>query len=519
MKSHNLLIGYILVLGLCSTVTIVLGQEAYTDDWEVLARHEEAPEWFRDAKFGIYFHWGVYSVPAFGQEWYPRWMHVEGYVRRKTHNYFQHHVETYGHPSEFGYHDFVPMFQAEQFDADDWADLFFRAGARFAGPVAEHHDGFAMWDSEVTPWNVADMGPQRDITGELARAVRNRDMKFVTTFHHARNLQRYANNPEHLNPDTDLSYTERFRMSHYPYIEGMPTTADDSILRLLYGNMPEDEWLERMWFGKLKEVIDQYEPDLIWFDSWLDQIPEAYLQRFCAYYLNHAARQDKEVVITRKQEDLPLSVSLDDLEKGRMDQMTAHCWLTDDTISLGSWCYTRDLKIKPVKMVLHGLIDIVSKNGCLLLNISPKADGTIPQDQQDILLAMGRWLKINGEAIYNTRPWIKYGEGPTTIGKSGGFIKEPTYTARDIRYTSSKDDQILYATLLGWPGGGKEISLNAVSWNTHIKRIDMLGSDEITEWSLARNKGLTLTLPAEAPSDLAVCIRIEKSYGGDTRRE
>jgi len=513
MREFSLLIGLVVLSGLgCSAVPG--GGKAYKADWESLAAHEEAPQWFRDAKFGIYFHWGVYSVPAYGQEWYPRWMHVEGYVRRNTHDYYKHHVETYGHPSEFGYHDFAPMFKAENFDAEEWADLFARAGAQFAAPVAEHHDGFAMWDSDVTPWDVVDTGPKRDITGELARAVRARGMKFVATFHHARNLQRYADNAEHLDPKSNLSHTERFRMSHYPYIEGMPPTSNDPKLRLLYGNMPEAEWLERMWFGKLKEVIDKYEPDLIWFDSWLDQIPEDYLQKFAAYYLNHAASHGKEVVITRKQDDMPLSVALEDLEKGRMDQLTAHCWLTDDTISLGSWCYTEDLQIKPAKMVLHGLIDIVSKNGCLLLNISPKADGTIPQNQRDVILAIGRWLDVNGEAIYCTRPWIRYGEGPTTIGKSGGFIKEPAYTAQDVRYTSSKDDRILYATLLGWPGAGRKISLKSVHWNTHIERIRMLGSDETIEWSLSR-QGLEVTMPSRAPSELAVTLRIDKSYGSD----
>ena len=485
----------------------------YKADWDALASHEEAPEWYRDAKFGIYFHWGVYCVPAYGNEWYPRFMHLEGFVRRKTHNYYEHHLKTYGHPSKFGYHDFVPMFKAEKFNADEWAELFRKAGAKYAGPVAEHHDGFAMWDSEITPWNAADMGPKRDIAGELAKAVRARGMRFITSFHHARNLQRYAGDKEHCDPDSKLSFWGRFQHSHYPFLEGMPPTSTDPKLRMLYGNMPADEWLERVWLGKLQEVIDLYEPDLIWFDSWLDQIPEDYLKRFCAYYLNHAAKHGKQVVITRKQQDMPLSVSLDDLEKGRMDHLTAHCWLTDDTVSLGSWCYTQDLEIKPAAMVLHSLIDIVSKNGCLLLNISPKADGTIPRNQRDVLLAIGDWLETNGEAIYATRPWLHYGEGPTTIGKSGHFIKEPAYTPRDVRYTSSKDDRILYATLMGWPGAGAKVNLKFVHWNTHVRNVTMLGCEKKIEWALSRKEGLTLTMPAEAPSELAVCFRIEKSYG------
>jgi len=331
--------------------------DPYTANWESLSKHNASPEWFRDAKLGIYFHWGVYSVPAYGSEWYPRQMHFE------NHDIYRHHVETYGHPSEFGYHDFVPMFTAENFDAEEWAELFQKAGARFAGPVAEHHDGFSMWDSEVTPWNVADMGPKKDITGELAKALKKRDMKLITTFHHAKQLQRFDST------ETG-SRTEGYELSHYPFFEGMPTTSDDEKLKYLYGNIPADQWYEEIWYGKLKEVIDQYQPDIIWFDYVLDAIPEAYRQKFSAYFLNEAEKWDKEVVIVRKQEDLPINYTVDDLEKSRKNQIGLEPWMTDETISKGSWCYTENLDIKGSADVLHVLIDIVSKNGVLLLNVT-----------------------------------------------------------------------------------------------------------------------------------------------------
>ncbi|MEM9261279.1 MAG: alpha-L-fucosidase, partial [Bacteroidota bacterium] len=157
----------------------------YTEDWASLAAHEEAPEWFADAKLGIYFHWGVYSVPAYGSEWYPYHMY------RKTSDYFDHHKKTYGDQSEFGYHQFVPLFKAENFNAEEWAKLFKKAGARFAGPVAQHHDGFAMWNSKVNPWNAKDKGPKKDIVGLLGKAIKKETLTLITTFHHARNLQRY----------------------------------------------------------------------------------------------------------------------------------------------------------------------------------------------------------------------------------------------------------------------------------------------------------------------------------------
>jgi alpha-L-fucosidase len=476
----------------------------YEPTWESLAQHEAAPRWFRDAKFGIYFHWGVYAVPAFGNEWYPRHMHFEGRPE------YAHHLKTYGHPSEFGYHDFVPMFKAEHFDAEQWADLFQRAGARFAGPVAEHHDGFSMWDSDVTPWNAMDKGPHRDITGELARAFRARDIKLITTFHHARNLQRHDSIP-------DREGGAVYRNSHYPFFTGMPPASDDPELKYLYGNLPEQMWLEEVWFGKLKEVVDQYQPDIIWFDSWLDQIPEEYRQEFCAYYLNKANEWNKEVVIVRKQDDLPLEVSVDDLEKSRKNKLDPKVWMTDETVSTGSWCYTSNLQIKPPADVLHVLIDIVSKNGVLLLNISPKADGTIPEEQQQVLLRMGEWLSKYGEAIYGTRPWITFGEGPTKepeghFRNAQQFLKVK-YSAEDVRFTQK--GEVLYATLLGWPGGGAQVVLDTfapdnIGGDFDINAVGILGYNEAIQWE-HKEDGLHIRFPQEPLDDMAVVLKLTTS--------
>lgn len=477
-------------------------KQKYTSDWESLGQVNESPEWYKDAKFGIYFHWGVYSVPAFSSEWYPRLM-----LQRENPAY-KYHLEHYGSPAEFGYHDFVPMFKAEFFDAEEWADLFQKAGARFAGPVAEHHDGFAMWDSDKTPWNSMDKGPKRDITGELAKAFRKRDMKLITTFHHARNLQRYADTV-----DEELAKTperEQFRHSHYPFIAGWPPTSDDPELKQLYGYLPEQQWLDQMWLGKLKEVIDNYQPDIIYFDSWLDRIPENYRQQFCAYYLNQAAKWGKEVVITHKQQDLPEDVSILDLEKGRLNKLVDFGWLTDDTISRGSWCYTQDLTIKPTSVVLHSLLDIVSKNGCLVLNISPKADGTIPENQKKVLLEIGDWLDVNGEAIYGTRPWKEYGEGLTVLkpGRHGGVTDAGGYTPQDIRYTTK--GSALYVISLGCPLPNEKLSLLLPQKiELDIKSVSVLGSQEKIKWEWSE-KGLQLYSPSKKVSDLALVFKIEQ---------
>lgn len=467
----------------------------YTADWESLKKHNPAPEWFRDAKFGIYFHWGVYSVPAFGNEWYPREMY------RKTSREYKHHVLKYGGPTGFGYPDFVPRFKAEKFDANEWAELFEKAGARFAGPVAEHHDGFAMWDSELTPWNAMDMGPKRDIAGELANAIRSRGMRFVTTFHHARN-NLY---------ETEKEGKKRWT-GHYEFIRKyFPSLLENPDNAFLYGYMPRKQFLD-MWKGKLIEVIDKYQPDLMWFDSWLDEIPDEYKTACLAYYFNKAEKWGKDVVVTFKQEDLSRDIGVEDYEQGRANELTDYVWLADDTISRGrSWCYTEDLQIKSAAEVLHMLIDIVSKNGQLLLNISPMADGTIPDDQKQVLLGVGNWLKQYGESIYGTRPFVEFGQGPTLLEKGGHFVKmKGGYTPEDIRYT--RKGKTVYAIVLGWPGENKEIDMKLFSEddkaaNIKVADVSVLGSDEKIRWR-RYSKGLVVRTPAKKTDDMAIVFKL-----------
>ncbi|TXG38427.1 alpha-L-fucosidase [Seonamhaeicola maritimus] len=469
----------------------------FTEDWESLGKHNESPEWFKDAKLGIYFHWGLYSVPAFGNEWYPRWMHFE------DNKFYKHHVENYGHPSEFGYHDFAPMFKAEKFDPDAWAKLFKDAGAQFAGPVAEHHDGYAMWDSEITPWNTMDTGPKRDITGDLEKAIKGNGLKFITAFHHAKNLQRA----------TELG--QDVRISHFPNFEGMPPTSDDPKLQLMYGNMEHEKWYKDVWLGKMKEVIDNYHPDIIWFDYVLGDIPEVYRKEFAAYYLNEAAKKDQEAVIVRKQHDMPLNMSVEDLEQSRKNKIGTKTWMTDATISNGSWCYTKDLGVKESADVLHMLIDIVSKNGVLLLNVSPKADGTIPENQTASLLEMGQWLKSYGEAIYGTEAWYTFGEGPTKEPdghyKNHQAFHKLKYSNKDIRYTTK--DYNIYAIVMGEVEANKELLLESFAKEnvldmTSIEKVEFMGSGEAIEWSLSEEKGLSIKAPSKPVEEMATVIKI-----------
>ncbi|MGI9427455.1 MAG: alpha-L-fucosidase [Bythopirellula sp.] len=474
-------------------------ESAYQPNWDSLAAHDEAPDWFADAKLGIYFHWGIYSVPAFATEWYPHRMHFAGNKIRK------HHEATYGPLTEFGYHDFVPMFKAEHFDPADWAELFQQAGARFAGPVAQHHDGFAMWASTVNKWNVKDRGPQRDITGELAQELRKRDMKLITTFHHARNLQRYANDPVG---------REKSQDSHFPYRPGLATASTDPELAQLYGNIPADEFHE-YWLNQLKEVIDQYSPEIVWFDSWLDRIPEAYRQEFSAYYFNEAKQKNQEVVIAYKQQDLPTSVGVLDIEQGGKTDVSEDVWLTDITLSHRSWCFIDGQTYKDVNLLVRNMIDVWSKNGIVLLNISPRADGTIPQQQRDVLQQLGEWLGEYGEAVYGTRPFDIYGTGTAQIKKGhfGGQAATIQYSADDVRFTVSKNDKTMYLFFLGKPQAGEQVTIQQLGTNHHpphgpIKRITLLSTEADAEWDLSADK-LTLTIPDAPLNEIANVFRLD----------
>lgn len=470
----------------------------YEEDWASLGKHNEAPQWFKDAKFGIYFHWGLYSVPAFKTEWYPRWMHFEGHEINK------HHVETYGPLSEFGYHDFAPLFTAEKFNAEEWAQLFKDAGARFAGPVAEHHDGYSMWDSDITPWNTMKTGPHRDITGELEKAIKGKGMRFITTFHHAKNLQRSTV----LGNQVDLS--------HYPYFENMAPSSSDPDLQLLYGNIPAERWYSEIWLGKLKEVSQKYHPDIVWFDYVLGDIPEKYRKEFVAFYLNEAKKQDQEVVLIRKQHDLPSSVSLEDLEQSRKNEIGTKPWMTDATISDGSWSYTENLGVKQAVDILHMLIDIVSKNGVLLLNVSPKADGTIPNNQKAAIMEIGAWLKKYGEAIYDTEAWYTFGEGPTKEPKGhfenhDAFMKLK-YSNQDIRYTVK--DYTIYALFLGAPEPESDLVLTAFAKENildplQIESVQFLGTTEKTVWEYDAALGLRVAVPNVIIDSLATVLKIK----------
>ncbi len=418
-------------MGLFTLGCVKQGAKKYEPTWESL-RQNPTPQWLRDGKFGIYTHWGPYAVHAYGSNttWYSNSLYMRANSAAR-----KHFEETFGELTpDFGYKDLIPMFTAEKFDADEWVDLFKKAGAKFVGPVAEHHDGFAMWDTKYSEWNAAKMGPKRDVVGEFEAAARKADLKFVTAFHHAANWFFF--------PVWDKTYDTGDPQNSGLY--GQPHEQ---------GAMRNQAFLDE-WYAKIIEVIDNYSPDFIWFDFALDEIPEGYVKDFLAYYYNHASKAGKQVMVTYKGNDIIPQAGIRDLELGQEPDLTYHEWITDSSIDdRGAWGWANDLTFKTPNRLIDNLIDRVSKNGYLLLNVGPKPDGTIPEGAKEALLEMGAWLDMNGEAIYGTSPWFIAGEGPVNLGAATaiGFNESNVvYTNKDIRFTVKGDD--LYAIFLEWPG-------------------------------------------------------------------
>lgn len=467
-----------------NTINQVVASGPFQAAWESLAQYT-IPAWYQDGKFGIFIHWGVYSVPAFGNEWYPRNMYVQGSDELK------HHVEAYGPQSRFGYKDFIPQLNGKKFNADEWAEVFEKSGARYVVPVAEHHDGFAMYDCAFSAWSAVNMGPRRDIIGELAAATRRQGLVFGLSSHRAEHWWFFNGGTTFDSDVQDPRYA-----SFYGPAQPKEMQPDQTFL---------DDWLMRTC-----ELVDKYQPQLVWFDWWIEEPAfKPYLQKFAAYYYNRGAQWSRGAAINYKNQAFPEGVAVFDVERGQLAGIRPIFWQTDTSISKNSWGYVQNQDYKTAGDLVGDLVDIVSKNGALLLNVGPRPDGTLPEPEQRILLEIGQWLAVNGEAIYGTRPWKVFGEGPTTVIE-GSFsdAKRTAFTGQDIRFTTKGDT--LYAIALAWPGErlvikslGKSMSL----WDREISNICLLGHEGQLEWS-RDGSGLTVKLPDRKPCDHAFALKI-----------
>ena len=481
---------------------------AYTADLETL-RTYRTPAWFKNAKFGIWSHWGPQAVPRRG-DWYARRMYEQlgmadpntGKIRWGNDGYIDH-LNRWGHPSEHGYKDLLPLWKAERWNPAELMALYKRCGARYFVSMAIHHDNFALWNSPTHRWNSVQMGPRRDIVKEWQEAARKEGLPFGVSEHLAASYTWFqtAHGSDAAGPKAGVPYDgadPRYEDLYHP-----KAAADD------VGWLTKDVRFHAQWHARIRELVDTYRPDLLYSDSVLPFGDVG--SRLVAHYYNQGTGADgTQVVYTCKQVSEGRWVQ--DLERGVMDGIQAEPWQTDS--SIGDWFYRRDQRYRSSTSVIHQLADIVSKNGNLLLNVVQTPEGDLEQDVIDILEGIGAWLAMNGEAIYDTRPWEVFGERPLDAKevKSQHFNEGLlNYTERDVRYTTTQDGRTLYAIVLGWPKD-RTVTLRSLAEGSPLVKgslgtVRLLGAEGTLETS--RNAdGLRIQLPANRPCASAVVMAI-----------
>ena len=471
----------------------------YQPTWESLRDNWQVPRWFNEAKFGIFIHWGLYSIPARINEWYERHMYTTdaGW-----------HTEHYGSPDKFGYKDFIPLFTAKNYRPEEWAELFAKAGARYVVPVAEHHDGFAMWDSKITPWCAGRMGPKRDLTGELAKAVRRQNLIFGVSSHRMEHDSFAYPAPGVPNDEFDPKYAGFY---------GPPIPGE-------FNNSNASPAFQADWLARVQELVDQYEPQMLYFDNGVNtRAYDAVKLQAAAYYYNRvkdAALATKDVAY--------LFGSLQDFEKQQRAPKwiyDAAGWQVDDALG-STWGYTESPKpmtVRSAESVARETIELASMGGNLLLNISPMGDGSIPEVQQKVLLEFGAWMKLYGDGLYGARPWVRMGEGPmipaeapgdwkggstAVAGPAIGREKRPAPSEADFRFTVGKG--ALYAFGYVRPASEARI-VSLAAGKASVGRVTLPGSNEPLKF-VQTAAGLSVTLPAgDAGLRMPYALRIEGS--------
>lgn len=489
MKKHitKLLFASYLIIGTTSVQAQGNSIDKFQPTHESLTQYR-FPDWFRDAKFGIWSHWGPQAVPRQG-DWYAKKMYQEGSPVAK------YHREHYGHPSEFGYKDIIPLWKAERFDPEKLMELYVKAGAKYFVSMGSHHDNFFLWDSKLNPWNAVQMGPNKDIVALWQNAAKRHGLKFGVS--------------EHLG----ASYTW-FQPSHGAdstgQYKGLPYDGANPKYQSLY-HAPtakcDKEWLtthptfQQQWLASINELVDKYHPDLLYSDS---QFPfeETGLKMVSHFYNDNLRSNRGDLTAIYNCKEPSFGKWVQDVERGVMDSVLAYPWQTDT--SIGDWYYRTGQKYKTAKEIIQMLCDIVSKNGNLLINVVQTPEGDIEDDMVKTLEEIGKWMAVNGEGIYSSRPWKTFGEKPPMAFRSKADAKfnekNIKYTAEDVRFTTKGD--AFYAYVLDVPANeirikslGKQTDLN----QKKIAKITLLGSKEKIKWQQA-DDALVIKKPASLPN-------------------
>ena len=458
----------------------------------------EAPDWFRDAKFGIWAHWGPQAVPRAG-DWYARFMYVPG------HPHYDHHLKHYGHPSKVGYKDIIPLWTAEKWDPEALMDKYAAAGAKYFVSMGVHHDNFDLWNSKHHRWNAVAMGPKRDVVGTWKAAARKRGLRFGVS--------------EHLGASHNWWYPSHEYDQFWPLLGVAYDGADPANADLYHPKHDEpfrgggDTWYTRnpkyhqLWFNRIRDLVDSYKPDLLYSDGGL---PFGVVGRSLVAHLYNSrmGRSGTEAVYNCKalgSGEYDPAMCVQDVERGVLKGINPRPWQTDT--SNGDWFYSDGYAYKTAPEVIYMLSDIVSKNGNLLLNVVLYPDGSLPPESQTLLDELAAWMPVNSEAIHGTRPWAVFGEGPTETS-DGAFQEKADYTARDIRFTS-RDDKV-YAITLGEPKQTVVITSlgsGAGHLKQPIRQVHLLGLKTPLKFRQTK-EALVIDLPAILPTRHASAFRI-----------
>jgi alpha-L-fucosidase len=459
--------------------------------WESL-RQFQCPEWYRDAKFGIWSHWGPQSVPMYG-DWYARNMYMEGSDQ------YRYHMRKFGHPSQFGWKDVVPLWKAEKFDPEGLMDLFAAAGAKYFFAQAAHHDNFHNWNSTYHRWNAVNMGPHQDIVGLWQKAAQSHGLPFGLSEHIGATFNWYAHTKgaDQSGPFAGVPYD-----GNDPAFEDfyLPNQGAPDALTDWYTSNP---WWHAKWYAFVKDIVDQYQPDLLYSDGGVP-FGEYGLNIISHLYNRSASRHGgaNQAVYTQKDRNESVyKVGVLDIERSQLPEILPHVWQTDT--SVGDWFYNFRDVYKTPRHVLDILVDVVSKNGNLLLTIPQRPDGTVDDECIYLLKSLEKWMRVNGEGIYGTRPWTVFGEGPSQVVNKVYQEDEVPWTIEDFRFTQ-KAGQV-YAFQMKWPEGGKTVIRSlALEQVPAVKAVRVLGYEGPVRFEQTR-RGLAIDLPEQKPVEFVPC--------------